>query len=809
MCPLLWCRDDFDDLQSCQHHLLTCPWLTDSWYWCPFCHRPERFRASEAMHIDCVTSLAIGKASRLKRAVSFFKHFGRKSTTRAKRSVSSYELGDHSHCCLSELQGTGSTPMSRNLQDLNAQKWRHDSQWTSQEPCEKGIDPDDCYDELKIRSYSGQHTKVNNAKPTHDPVQICGTPVAELPAYRQSRGTDSLSISASNIACLEFKNVDYDNKYNKFAVSPLAQPSSPDNESTIRSESASLMPIMSNIFPTPNPTSSILAPAIAIDQDPRSPVDLQGPVCSPQGLDHHRNFFSSRGDICYPLVPFSCFGKSTNDRSFTTTETLVEDLSDLVCVLHVAWMQRLTTNIGEPMMKAKISQRSPFETGIRVLRQYWNGRELPKVFEDAFALMHIAFACAWIYHRDDTPEFWNTFFQDVLKWHHVLLTHEDRILFLKVADLIWSPPGSLSVEDMFHSGSLSLPHGSHLSTLFELEGNAPIQASYAQELVPHGLYSQSSQSLVGLTNMDFRAGEVIRICAHYLDGIEFSDICKRDARQMSQSSWFTKTPLDIQLIKTYMIDALMQCPGLDDFRNHIIETESLLHRGLLHNAREVELKLTFVNELSRRSASYNKYRTMVASLCDEVMLLRNTSWRHKYYEKDLRQVLDISQTKLHSGSLPISSRPRLNTALAITGQQRPHQESPLSARSDRSLDSINSVSATLTPSTFPSSSGSPSNDDHFIFTPEISPSSSPVELPAPDPSSFLPLRTAKNTSLRCNICNTSFSGSKRDQTSNFQRHRRTMHSNRSELSCPEVDCDKSYSRSDNLLKHRRVVHGLV
>lgn len=66
---------------------------------------------------------------------------------------------------------------------------------------------------------------------------------------------------------------------------------------------------------------------------------------------------------------------------------------------------------------------------------------------------------------------------------------------------------------------------------------------------------------------------------------------------MSQSSWFTKTPLDIQLIN-YMIDALMQCPGLDDFRNHIIETESLLHRGLLHNAREVELKLTFVNEVS-------------------------------------------------------------------------------------------------------------------------------------------------------------------------------------------------------------------
>lgn len=67
---------------------------------------------------------------------------------------------------------------------------------------------------------------------------------------------------------------------------------------------------------------------------------------------------------------------------------------------------------------------------------------------------------------------------------------------------------------------------------------------------------------------------------------------------MSQSSWVTKTPLDIQLIKTYMIDALRQCGGLDEFRNHIIETESLLDCGLLHNPREVELKLTFVDEVS-------------------------------------------------------------------------------------------------------------------------------------------------------------------------------------------------------------------
>lgn len=63
---------------------------------------------------------------------------------------------------------------------------------------------------------------------------------------------------------------------------------------------------------------------------------------------------------------------------------------------------------------------------------------------------------------------------------------------------------------------------------------------------------------------------------------------------MSQSSWVPKPPSEnIQRIKTYMIDLLMRLDGLEDFRDQILETESFLNRGLLHNEREVELKLAF------------------------------------------------------------------------------------------------------------------------------------------------------------------------------------------------------------------------
>lgn len=208
-------------------------------------------------------------------------------------------------------------------------------------------------------------------------------------------------------------------------------------------------------------------------------------------------------------------------------------------------------------------------------------------------------------------------------------------------------------------------------------------------------------------------------------------------------------------------------------------------------------------KLSHRAASvYDEYQRTIASSCDDVMLQRNSSWRHDLYKEDLEKVLDISS---YSENLPVNPRPSLNTALAITNQQWSQHESPSSARSSHSSNSGNSVSAVLTPSTYHGSSGSPSKDESFILTPEMSPSSSPVELPAPDSSSSRTPETTKSTSLRCPMCNTPFNGKPRDQKSNRRRHISLMHEPISQYTCP--DCDKSCKRSDYLLNHRRAVHG--
>lgn len=41
------CLTAFDNLESCLAHLSTCPWLSNAWYWCPFCTRPEQFAKPE------------------------------------------------------------------------------------------------------------------------------------------------------------------------------------------------------------------------------------------------------------------------------------------------------------------------------------------------------------------------------------------------------------------------------------------------------------------------------------------------------------------------------------------------------------------------------------------------------------------------------------------------------------------------------------------------------------------------------------------------------------------------------------------
>lgn len=87
MCPMLWCRESFESNALAIRHVNQCPYLTNAWYWCPCCSRPERFLlcdkgcdASEPPRLQL-------KKSRLAKAVSYFNVLGRRRSLKTGMGV--------------------------------------------------------------------------------------------------------------------------------------------------------------------------------------------------------------------------------------------------------------------------------------------------------------------------------------------------------------------------------------------------------------------------------------------------------------------------------------------------------------------------------------------------------------------------------------------------------------------------------------------------------------------------------------------------------------------------------------------------
>ena len=81
-CPMLWCRDSFEDLSAMLQHIPLCPCLDDGYYWCTDCSRPERFmEKGKPLKRSLKTDQQCQrKDSKLKRAAGFFKGFGHVSS---------------------------------------------------------------------------------------------------------------------------------------------------------------------------------------------------------------------------------------------------------------------------------------------------------------------------------------------------------------------------------------------------------------------------------------------------------------------------------------------------------------------------------------------------------------------------------------------------------------------------------------------------------------------------------------------------------------------------------------------------------
>lgn len=185
-----------------------------------------------------------------------------------------------------------------------------------------------------------------------------------------------------------------------------------------------------------------------------------------------------------------------------TTKDLFEVLRQRVNTLHQNWKSEPILRRGQTQ-DGRFSLFTLFEKGLLSLQEFYRGNP-PRTFKDTFALMHIVYSCASMYHKEDETPFWHAFFLDVLQWRYAITTQEDTMLFLEVAFRLWSVPECSKDEAIACSNDF-------LSKLC-------CGHSQQSESQAHMFHILDMLEMIRLRDM-LKEGRVISLCTRYLDGM--------------------------------------------------------------------------------------------------------------------------------------------------------------------------------------------------------------------------------------------------------------------------------------------------
>ena len=476
-CPLLWCRERFDDLASTLQHVYECPLLSNTWYWCPYCCRPESFTQQPCP--NTTHDKLQRKDSKLKRAVTFFKHLGHRSCSRHKGCVSSsarerdsfdtwlakqmpFEMEDESR----------RSPSPMELSDTD--RHNHDCGFNFQKRSEK-IYELESRDSEDLPRYEEPATTIG----------LCEMDVGSLVVNRPAGNTN---VTLTGIGT-QFEDPQFGAIPRKeMLVSPVSTSQSPFVCRSIGVNTPGQAELVSPISST---TGKVPSSKIG-DHDSRQIKVTATFKRTPLSSENHGSL---------------CVGETLS------TQSQVQELRETVRVLNKEWVRRCQSTPEVALRASALSPSSLFEKGVQVLQHVHRGL-LPGTFETVFALAHLAYASAYIMHGDDKSHCWNEYFQDVLKWQHLILNENDARLFIHLLNLLWWPQGSsarLSCGNYFldeTSGTLVPLRRSAVG----IDGSASNEASESK-VRRWPVRSASKSALDSL-----KTGPVLLECLRFLDG---------------------------------------------------------------------------------------------------------------------------------------------------------------------------------------------------------------------------------------------------------------------------------------------------
>ena len=411
MCPMLWCRANcFEDHDSLVQHTANCKHLSDTWYWCPYCTRPERFTGGGHWRGPIPGPAVKRTGSKIK---AWLKDLGRKNTTKIYEAPASQppKAADFSVLPFglsqkSEMDGLSSVRSEMDGSPIPTYFFEE----------KKIADP--------VNELSGslvEQFELSNPEDLTRPELAS----AECASRRESSVHGSQWSPAT-----EEHFVDH-------MVSAAAPPSLWDlkfrpldyraSGSDTSNSSLSLRQVYERS--SASTPGEVAATSIAAELDvaiaPSDPTTIN--------TTQHINYAAS-----------------SFDNTSELEATFVQDLRNAFFAITVEWRQTLAPKPDLLARCSILSTQTLFETGIVTLCWCFKG-VIANTFQEIFAAMVLACASAYMSHYEGYAM--NDFFHHMLPWHHALASEDERRLFLRVIDQLVCHQGFSTASSNEHRPS--------------------------------------------------------------------------------------------------------------------------------------------------------------------------------------------------------------------------------------------------------------------------------------------------------------------------------------------------------------------
>ena len=156
--------------------------------------------------------------------------------------------------------------------------------------------------------------------------------------------------------------------------------------------------------------------------------------CQQAAPQHHSRDSGISQTPFVKRLPF-CFDHNSSlvSRLASKQEQFDEHLN-VIRKINIEWMQRIKeSQPGLWSLCSTLSASDLFDRAMRTGKSFICGSPIES-FEDVFALMHLAFAAAFLWTWQQDYYLFSALRDDALQWQHVLPSDEDKTRFLNVMD---------------------------------------------------------------------------------------------------------------------------------------------------------------------------------------------------------------------------------------------------------------------------------------------------------------------------------------------------------------------------------------